>query len=204
MAVARDLVAAHGVEALTMRRLATELSATPMAVYRHVRDKEELLLLLLDDLAAGIRRPDLPDDPRDRIVAVAMAMHTALAEVPWIAEVLINDELLAPSALWYTETIVDAAMACGLSADDAVYAYRTIWYYTAGELLARAAAARRRADRVTFRDKVFAETNPETLPRLAALGESYVSLAARDTYERGVRALVTGILASDSMGPAHP
>ncbi|MGW5570397.1 TetR/AcrR family transcriptional regulator [Nocardia thailandica] len=204
VAVARDLVAAHGVEALTMRRLAAELSATPMAVYRHVRDKDELLLLLLDDLAAGLRRPALPDDPRARIVAVALAMHAALAEVPWIVEVLTGDDLLSRSALWYTEAIVDAATACGADADEAVYVYRTIWYYTAGELLVRAAATRRGTGRVTLRDKVFSDIDAEALPRLAALGESYVTLAARDTYERGLRALVTGLFGPDDTDAPPP
>jgi hypothetical protein len=45
-----------------------------------VRDKEELLLLLLDDYAAGIPRPELPDEPHERTVATAMAMHQASAE----------------------------------------------------------------------------------------------------------------------------
>lgn len=195
VSAARDLVEAQGVETLTMRRLATELGATPMAVYRHVRDKQELLLLVLEDIAAGMRRPELPVDPRDRVVVTALAMHATLAEVPWIVEVLTGDEFFAPAALWYSETIVDAAMTCGLSADDAVYAYRTIWYYTAGNLIVRASTASRDTDRITFRDKVFAELDPETLPRLAALGARYVELAARDTYEQGLRALVAGLLA---------
>ncbi|MEU1431223.1 hypothetical protein ABZ412_29555 [Nocardia sp. NPDC005746] len=40
------------------------------------------------------------------------------------------------------------------------------------------------------------ELDPEDLPRLAALGERYVALAARDTYERGLRTLVAGLLAA--------
>ncbi|MFI6867359.1 TetR/AcrR family transcriptional regulator [Nocardia sp. NPDC050406] len=193
VAAARELVAAHGVEALTMRRLATELGATPMALYRHVRDREELLLLLLDDVAATMLRPDLPDDPRERMVVTAVAMHDTLARVPWIVEVLTGDEFLARSALWYAETIVDAAMACGGTEADAVYAYRSIWYYTAGELIIRATARRPADGRTTFREKVFADLDAEELPRLAALGERYPGLAALDTYECGLRALVAGL-----------
>lgn len=195
VAAARELIAANGVESLTMRRLATELNATPMALYRHVRDREELLLLLLDDIAADMLRPELPEDPHERMVLTALAMHDTLARVPWIVEVLTGDEFFAPSALWYTETIVDAAIAHGLTPEDAVHTYRSIWYYTAGELIIRAAAARRETpDGKTFRDKVFADLDPESLPRLAALGDRYPALASIDTYERGLRALVTGLL----------
>lgn len=196
VAAARELVAAHGVQSLTMRRLATELGATPMALYRHVRDREELLVLLLEDIAASdMLRPELPDDPRERIVATALAMHDGLAQVPWIVEILTGDEFFAPSALWYAETIVDAAMGLGLTEADAVHVYRSVWYYTAGELIIRAAPRPRSAEPgATFRDKVFADLDPESLPRLAALGERYADLATADTYERGLRALVSGLL----------
>ncbi|MGV9375859.1 hypothetical protein ACWDRB_08595 [Nonomuraea sp. NPDC003707] len=58
-----------------------------MAIYHHVRDKEELLLLLLDDYAAGIPRPELPEEPRERVVAAAMAMHEAVSGCPWVVDV---------------------------------------------------------------------------------------------------------------------
>lgn len=198
MAAARALIEARGVHTLTMRRLATELGATPMAIYHHVRDREELLLLLLDDVAAGMRRPRLPEDPRERLVTAARAMHDTLAHVPWIVEILTADDLLSPAALWYSETIIDAAVASGLALDDAVHAYRSIWYYTAGEILVRAAAAQRRAtdDRPTFRDQLIAGADPRTMPRLAAVAGRWHELTAADTYERGLRALVDGLLAT--------
>ncbi|MBF6204465.1 hypothetical protein IU483_10065 [Streptomyces gardneri] len=55
--------------------------------------------------------------------------------------------------------------------------------------------ARRAAeDRPTFRAQVFADLDAETYPRLAALGTDYLSLAARDTYELGLDALIKGLL----------
>ncbi|WP_433655535.1 hypothetical protein ACQPW1_32210 [Nocardia sp. CA-128927] len=41
-----------------MRAVAERLSSSPMAIYRHVRDKDELLLLLLDRVAAALERPE--------------------------------------------------------------------------------------------------------------------------------------------------
>jgi TetR/AcrR family transcriptional regulator, tetracycline repressor protein len=45
---------AEGLDALTMRRLATELGVTPMALYWHFRSKEELLDGLAERLWTGI------------------------------------------------------------------------------------------------------------------------------------------------------
>lgn len=183
---------------LTMRRLATEVGSTPMALYHHVRDKEELLVLLLDDYAVrALRRPELPADPRERVVVAATAIHGALAACPWIVEVLTADDLMSKSALWFVEQIVDGLVEGGLSPDRAVHGYRAIWYYTAGEIVVRRTAARRRAedDRATYREEVFSGLDPEELPRLAQTADRWAPLTAEDTYRDGLEALVEGLLA---------
>ncbi|MFD0890130.1 TetR/AcrR family transcriptional regulator [Streptosporangium algeriense] len=195
LAAARRVVEEGGVGSLTMRRLAAEVGSTPMALYHHVKDKEELLLLLLDDYAAGLARPDLPEDPRERLVTTALAMHDALAGCPWVVEVLVADDLMSDAGLWYAENIVEAAVACGLTPEQAVHAYRSVWYYTAGEIIIRAAGRRRAADdRPTHRERVFADLDRETLPRLASIGGRWAALTAEDTYPRVLEALVEGLL----------
>ncbi|SCF96420.1 TetR/AcrR family transcriptional regulator [Streptomyces sp. Ncost-T10-10d] len=194
---ASRIVTEEGVNRLTMRRLATEIGSTPMALYHHVRDKEQLLVLLLDDYATRtLRRPELPAHPRERIVAAAAAIHEALAACPWITEVLTADDLMSTSALWFVEQIIDGLVECGLTPAQAVRGYRAIWYYTAGEIMVRAAAARRRADddRATYRERVFTDLDPGELPRLAQVADRWASLTVEDTYLDGLRALVDGLL----------
>ncbi len=48
-------------------------------LYHHVRDKEDLLLLLVDEYASQIPHPDLPSEPRDRIIVAATSLNDALA-----------------------------------------------------------------------------------------------------------------------------
>ncbi|MEU9603592.1 TetR/AcrR family transcriptional regulator [Streptomyces sp. NPDC048057] len=194
---ARRIVADEGVGRLTMRRLAAEVGSTPMALYHHVRNKEELLVLLLDDHAARtLRRPEPHADPRERVVAAAVAIREALAAFPWVVEVLVADDLTSTSALWFVEQIVDGLVECGLTPERAVHGYRAIWYYTAGEIVVRATAARRRAqdERTTYRDQVFAEVDPEELPRLAEVAPHWARLTVEDTYLDGLRSLVNGLL----------
>ncbi|WP_330233057.1 TetR/AcrR family transcriptional regulator [Nocardia sp. NBC_00508] len=195
VSVANAVIDAEGVEKLTMRRLAAELSCTPMALYHHVRDKEDLLRLLLNDYADQVVWPDLPEDPQERIRIAAQAMHDVLAARPWIVEILAADDLFGVSALWVSESIIDGFVACGLSLERAVQAYRTIWHYTAGDLIVRARSTRRAAEnRATFRAQVFADLDTETYPRLATLGPDYLTLTTQNTYEPGLRALITGLL----------
>ncbi|MFI5535659.1 TetR/AcrR family transcriptional regulator [Nocardia sp. NPDC051900] len=197
LAAANSVIEAEGVAKLTMRRLATELGCTPMALYHHVRDKEDLLRLLLNEYADQVAWPDLPEEPRERVRVAARAMHDVLAARPWIVEILTADDLLGVSALWVSESIVDGFVAGGLPLDRAAQAYRVIWHYTAGDLIVRARSARRAAeDRPTFRAQVFADLDADSFPRLAALGSDYLSLAAQDTYDLGLAALIDGLLAA--------
>ncbi|MFG2916669.1 TetR/AcrR family transcriptional regulator [Kitasatospora sp. NPDC048298] len=194
---ARRIVTEEGVERLTMRRLAAEIGSTPMALYHHVRNKEDLLVLLLDDYASRtLHRTELPTEPRERVVAAATAIHEALAACPWIVEVLTADDLMSAHALWFVEQIIDGLIACGLSLEGAARGYRAIWYYTAGEIMVRATATRRRTgvDRPTYRQQVFAGLDPSDLPRLAQLADRWEPLTAQDTYRDGLRSLVDGLL----------
>jgi hypothetical protein len=74
----------------------------------------------------------------------------------------------------------------------AVDVFRGIWYYILGEVLVRAHSGRRRA---ALADFDFDSFDASRVSRLAALGDQWPVLAARDTYPQGLRALVGGLLA---------
>jgi AcrR family transcriptional regulator len=199
LAAARRLIDRDGWEELTVRRLAAELGIGATTLYHHVRDKEDLLLLLLTEYAGQLRRPRLPKDPRKRIVAAAAALHETLAAWPWAAEVLTADGfvgVLGEPALWTVETIVAGAVAAGGTPEQGVEVFRSIWYYTVGEILVRAHSARARAAGTAPVPAAgfFASIDPSRLPHLAAIGDRWPVVAARDTYRAGLAALVDGLL----------
>ena len=195
LTAARRLIEREGWQKLTIRRLAAEAGTAPTTLYHHVRDKDDLLVQLLTYYADRVPRPTLPGAPRERIAAAALSMHDALAALPWVVEVLTADDLLSESALWMVEAMVGGAVECGCTPEQAVVLYRSIWYYTVGEIMVRAAAARRRTeDRPIHRDTVFTSLDPQALPHLAALGERWPELVSRDTYQLGLRGLIDGML----------
>ena len=196
VAAARRIVERDGIEALTMRRVATELGGAPMSLYRHVRDKDELLVLLLDELAAEVPRPRLPREPRARVEMACRTMRDGLAEHPWIVDVLAGGDLIAPSILWLVEEIVGGFVACGLSHAQAADAYRAVWQFTVGELIIR-----RGLDRVAQLGRppyvlgVLTSVDPEQLPALAAVKDHWAQARAADSYDLGIGALIDGLLA---------
>lgn len=194
---ARKILEQEGPSHLSMRRVAKDLDSTPMALYHYVSSKDELLLLLLDAHASKFSRPALPDDGHDRLLTAAQALHDVLAECPWIVEVLASDDLMSLSAMWIVEDIVDAAIRCGLTPQDAVYAYRVIWYYTAGQLLINFTRDRRRAETgsAAYREKTFASLDAEQFPRLFGLSADWPDLTARDIHRKGLEDIVAGLIA---------
>ena len=54
MARALEIGTAEGLEAVSLRRLAQELGVTPMALYRHVRDKQDLINAMTEVVLEGI------------------------------------------------------------------------------------------------------------------------------------------------------
>ncbi|MFE0178845.1 TetR/AcrR family transcriptional regulator [Streptomyces sp. NPDC059002] len=199
VAAARRILAEEGVAALSMRRVAKEVGTTPMALYHHVRDKDDLLMLTLSGTAATLPRPELPADPRDRLLAVSVHMHGTLARMPWVVEVLSLGDLTDKGALWMVEEIVGAGIDCGLTPADAVRAYRTIWHFVSGELIFRHAMERRAKDpdRKRYFPDMLTDADATELPRLAALAGRWDELTEDYDTARQLGAIIDGLL-----GPA--
>ncbi|WUH99705.1 TetR/AcrR family transcriptional regulator [Spirillospora sp. NBC_00431] len=198
LAAARRVIERDGWESLTIRRLAAEIGVGATTLYHHVRDKDDLIVQLVNEHVDQVARPDLPADPRDRIVVAWITVHDALAGWPWGAEVLTADGFLArlgDSALWFVETIVAGAVDHGCTHMQAVDLFRSIWYYTVGEILVRAHTDRRRADIALEDELSLRDLDPSRYPELAAIGDRWPGRAALDIYPQVLRILVDGLLA---------
>ncbi|MFF8642325.1 TetR/AcrR family transcriptional regulator [Streptomyces sp. NPDC015345] len=196
VATARRILQEEGVAALSMRRVAKEVGTTPMALYHHVRDKDELLMLTLSGTAATAPRPDLPSDPRERLLAVTLHMHGTLARLPWVVEVLGLGDLTDKGALWMVEEIVGAGIACGLTPAEAVRAYRTLWHCVHGDLVFRRAMERRAEDpgRKRYFPDMLTDADAAELPHLAALADRWAELTDDYDVSAQLGAVIDGLL----------
>ncbi|WFR73744.1 hypothetical protein P9209_09320 [Prescottella defluvii] len=118
-----------------MRALAKDLGTTPMALYRHVGDKEQLLSLVLDECSAGLGDIELPEAPADRIRAVFLAIFDTLAAETWILELLQRGGRGGSGALVLVDRAIAAGQELGMDGRRALLFYRALWNYTLGALL---------------------------------------------------------------------
>ncbi|MGW8328567.1 TetR/AcrR family transcriptional regulator [Streptomyces sp. NPDC055897] len=213
LTTARGLVDAYGWEKLTVRRLASEIGVGTTTLYSHVRDKEDLMFLLIHEYAEQIPHPELPSEPRERIITAAVAIHDGLAAWPWAAEVLTTDGFIArlgDSFLWLVETILAGVADAGCPPEHSVRIFRSIWYYTVGEILVRAHTRHRKMDEQdpTRLNPYFGNADgPRRHPQLAAIADQWAALAGQDTFTQGLRAFVDGLLAqslTETSGTPRP
>jgi AcrR family transcriptional regulator len=100
---------ADGLDAVSMGRVAAELGAAPMSLYRHVPGKEELLHLMVD--AAWGDPPEAPaagEDWRTGLARWAWALRAGGARHPWVVRIPLNGLPIMPNEVAWFEN----ALAC--------------------------------------------------------------------------------------------
>lgn len=130
---ATNLLTESGARALSVRAVAARLGVSPMALYRHVASKDDLLSEVVDNLFATCWEPEIPTDPwREWVVDVADRFRRFLVDHPVALHVYLAHPVVSPTA----STRMDACLAVlfrGLSDDDrAQHAYAAIQTYTIG------------------------------------------------------------------------
>jgi AcrR family transcriptional regulator len=98
---------AEGLAALSMRRVAAELGGAPMSLYRHLSDKDELLLKMMDAAISEVALPDPPQGWRAGLEVAARALWQGFRRHPWLPAALsLTRPQLLPGALAYTEWVL--------------------------------------------------------------------------------------------------
>jgi TetR/AcrR family tetracycline transcriptional repressor len=120
---------AEGVEALTIRRIATELGVTPMALYWHFRNKEELLAGLGDQIWSEL---DTDIDPAaswdQQLRGLLESLLQVLRVHPCASQLILDGEKQSGAALVASETTLDVLRRGGFDPDHAAEIARSaLW-----------------------------------------------------------------------------
>ncbi|MFG1808156.1 TetR/AcrR family transcriptional regulator [Streptomyces sp. NPDC049040] len=124
----------EGIEAVTMRRLATELGVGPMAAYRYVQGKDELIELMADFVYGELPLPDTAADWRTAMRSLALCKRTMLLEHPWMTQTSVL--VLTPNQLAVPERVLGALDGLGMDADTMMAVFRTVTAYVDGAVAA--------------------------------------------------------------------
>ncbi|MFG1953455.1 TetR/AcrR family transcriptional regulator C-terminal domain-containing protein [Micromonospora sp. NPDC048830] len=169
VAAAVILLDEHGIEGLTMRRLAQQLDVTSTALYWHVKTKDDVLDLAVDRIFGDVPIPEASADWIDDIRALARAWRAAMLRHPWTPR-LIGRPMLGPNVLARTEFLQSALVRGGHAGLHLAVATRMLANYVIGAALTEA-TWRQTADpqaRISARDHIAASA--DAYPTLNASG----------------------------------
>ena len=112
---------AHGVEAVSFRRIATEFGVTPMALYRYVESKDELFGALVDRAFDELELPaDGDADWQDQLRDLARAFRRVnLAHPAAAALYFVKADTQSFSGLRVVEVVLGVLARAGFGDDEA-------------------------------------------------------------------------------------
>ncbi len=197
---ALELLDRVGLDELTMRRLAEHLGVKAASLYWHVRNKEELLALLADEITGEIPSPPAAGSWRDQLTGIAWNVRRGLLAHRDAARVLANSPPVGPRRLRHIEAVLRILRAAGLGARDAARAAyhlnNFVTEFAADEArFAAYASAPGWSRRKVFTEarRHFASLPKDEYPTIVALADHLTEDAQDDLFQFGVEVWLKGI-----------
>jgi TetR/AcrR family transcriptional regulator, tetracycline repressor protein len=128
------VVDAEGLEALTFRRLGKELGVSYTAAYTYFESRQDLVEELAGWMIAGVLGSvEITETtPRDRIIALAMAVRSGMAKHPRLLPAFLVSTREPPGASDAVGAVIGLLEEAGLEGDDLALAYRAVEGYVFG------------------------------------------------------------------------
>jgi AcrR family transcriptional regulator len=206
MAAGMSIASRPSAPQITVRELGKYLGADPTSIYRHFRNKDDVMRALLENLMAmTLERVTAPrTEWRERLRQMSAATFELFMEYPAIGAEAIHLSTNGPAELDIVELMLDCMEVAGLSDEEAVRHYAAVSTY----VLAYASGI---ASSYSGRDSEEPEDatawlgrslpmSPATHPRVNALRDALISLDDRDAYDMGIEALLDAIEANAGPG----
>ncbi|MFI1582670.1 TetR/AcrR family transcriptional regulator C-terminal domain-containing protein [Embleya sp. NPDC020630] len=199
------LVDELGCEAVSLRRVAQALQTGPASLYVYVRDRQELMALVLDHAVADVVVPDDgAGDWRTRLELLVGRIVTALAGHNDIASIGLRDALPGPHGLRLTEEMARLLRTGGLDDDACSWAIDLLGQYIYSTALENAGAGTDPPTPETFTarlDATFRTLPAGRYPTLRALAPSLTggNRDARAAWK--LRVIIDGLLAQPPHTP---
>lgn len=192
------LADAEGLEAVTMRRVASEVGAGVMSLYSYARDKETLLDLMIDHVSGELPADaPLTGDWRADLKAVGHLQRALMLRHPWLPAAVSARRTLGPNVLAFLEHALAALRPTGLDGAARLEVFSQLTAFVSGHVgyeIAQAAAARS-PDRLAAEARYLAAVaadgrHPELAEALSAPGRPVTPEA---TFTRFLNRLIDGL-----------
>ncbi|GAA0398267.1 TetR family transcriptional regulator [Acrocarpospora corrugata] len=202
-----ELLDAEGLEGLNMRSLGERLGAAATAVYWHVKNKDNLVMLAGDEVWNEIELPD-PETTGWRTAATAMAhgLYEMAVRHPWLVPAMGVHLMYGPGKSRHDDHGLAIYEKAGFVGADADRALATVFMFVLGSTLGESATValtrRLRKDGGDAEEQLrdtMAKTGEIAMrfPRLRARGETFTEndygAAPDKSFEYGLQVILDGL-----------
>ena len=213
-ATAVRLADAEGIDALSMRRLASELEVGTMTLYHYVSTKAELLMLVTDTVMSEVVVPShvpIPDDWRAALTLIATRTRAAFVNHPWMLDIN-DDPPIGPNSVRHFDQTLEAVASLDMPLADKVDIISVVDEYVFGYSWSERNSRHDRAvdDEDEMVDYLTVLTETGAYPHLAALTDemgvrpvwraTHAALRDETRFDRNLGRILDGIDASMPTG----
>jgi AcrR family transcriptional regulator len=139
---AMELIEQEGIDAVSMRRLATELGCGVMSLYSYVPSKAALLDAVAEVVMSGIECTPIPDDTwAERVRVRARAFRQLAREHPLCTMLAVSRPVTSVAQLRALEHALETLREAGLSGEESIRLMRAFGAYILGSLLGEVGVA---------------------------------------------------------------
>jgi AcrR family transcriptional regulator len=208
VAAALEIADEEGLEAVSIRRVATRLEARPMSLYSHIEHKGELVDLMIDEAMGEALLPgEVPADWREALRQIAQRTRAAARAHPWMIATAFRRPLLGPKGLRHIDQSLAAVSTLPLPFERKRAVLLSVDTYTLGyvrwEVLSPHAKGHRceaGGDELPSNEQIDAYLREQAesgeYPHLAAIAATDLTLGVKaESFEAGLEWLLAGIAA---------
>jgi AcrR family transcriptional regulator len=194
---------AEGLAALSMQRLATELGAGTMSLYRYVSGKAELAALMLDTVIG--EPPDYAEagDWRAGLEQWARENYAIFQRHPWTLPLVTDERVMGPNETSHLEAALRTISGCGLSARDMLDTALLVNGFVRGTAQYSIRATPGAPDKIrrnigeataeTIEEYDRKDRYPTLVAAMAAAGEDAADAGEQTSFEFGLQRILDGL-----------
>ena len=189
LAAAVEIADADGLAALSMRRLAARLDVEAMSLYYHVRNKNEVLGGILEQVLSELELAVAGTPWKQALRTTALSAHAVLDRHRWAATLLMTPGVSSPTRTRWMESVLASLAAAGLPQGLADHAYHALDSYVVGFTLWQSSIPYSAAQLVELARTYLATMPVDELPHTA----DHVRWHLDSTSGEGGRAFESGL-----------
>ncbi|MDQ4106940.1 MAG: TetR/AcrR family transcriptional regulator C-terminal domain-containing protein [Actinomycetota bacterium] len=182
----------EGLDALSMRKLGSDLGVEAMSLYNHVPSKGALLDGMVEVLLRKLELPPADEDWEARIREAYRGFRRLAHAHPNVFPIFVVRPPDTMDGAWLVEIFLETMLDAGFDGETALYAFRALTSYTVGYVMSeiRGFAMEPTAERAGA-----LQLPPEKFPRITKLSAQLVDIDRDTEFEFGLDLIFCGLRA---------